>query len=406
VPFELFVALRYLRDGRSQTLLILAAAAVGVGVVIFTSSLLSGLQRTLVDKTLGSQPHIVLRAQDEAARPLARDQGPGTTVSSLQKPELRPRTISDWQQTRDALAHDSRIVALAPTVNGSAIVSRGNVGKSVTLRGIEPDNFGKIIPVFRKMVAGRFQLSGTDAVIGSELASDLGTSIGEKIRITTAEGGDDVLTVTGIFDLGNKEVNQRWVFVPLRLAQTLLDMLGKVSGIEIKVNRIFEAEAIAKSLEAKTGLVADSWMKLNTELLIGLKSQDSSGYMIEFFIMVAVALGIASVLIISVVQKSKEIGIMRAFGTRARRVLTIFLIQGAMVGFLGALLGLGVGSVLALAFSRLAVNPDGSPTFPVDLTPRLFLSAIIVSTSVGIIASIFPARKAARLDPTSVIKNG
>jgi lipoprotein-releasing system permease protein len=147
-------------------------------------------------------------------------------------------------------------------------------------------------------------------------------------------------------------------------------------------------------------------MKSNRDLLIALRSQSSSSYMIQFFVAVAVALGIASVLIVSVVQRSREIGILRAIGTSRRRVIRVFLIQGAILGAAGSLLGVGLGSALALFFASLAKNPDGSATFPVDLNLHLFVVSALLAIATGLVAAVAPAHRAARLDPVEVIRSG
>ena len=164
--------------------------------------------------------------------------------------------------------------------------------------------------------------------------------------------------------------------------------------------------AIENDGSDRTGLDADSWMKLNAELLTGLSAQSSSKNMIEFFVVVAVALGIASVLIISVVQKSREIGILRAVGTPPRRVLLVFLIQGGVLGFGGSLLGCGLGAILSKLFEGIARAPDGAPKFPLQLDLQLFLFATAIATGIGLLAAVIPARRASRLDPATAIRNG
>jgi lipoprotein-releasing system permease protein len=247
---------------------------------------------------------------------------------------------------------------------------------------------------------------GSETVIGAELAKDLGIGVGDKLRLVQNDGRGEVFSVVGVFDLGNKDVNQRWVFVSLRTAQTMLELGAKISTIEIRVNEVFDAEAIAQRIADRTGLQADSWMKINQQLLIALQSQSSSSYMIQFFVILAVALGIASVLVVSVVQKSREIGILKATGTSTARVMRVFFIQGGLVGLFGAVVGSGIGTVLALLFANLAKNPDGSPTFPVDLNLGLFSFATAVATGVGLVAAVVPARRAAKLDPAVVIRYG
>jgi lipoprotein-releasing system permease protein len=405
VPFELFVALRFLREGRMQTILILTGVAFGVGVMIFVHALISGLQTTLVKQTLGSQPHVVVRPQEGRARALARDTSV-SIASQIEKSSQRSPSLDQWQPVLAQIEQVPGVLAAAPTVAGSAFAAKGNVSKAVALRGVSPDQYVRVINVAEKIKGGEFRVDGTDTVIGTELAKDLGLGVGDKLRLVTAEGRSGVFTIRGIFDLGNKDVNQRWVFVSLRTAQTMLDLVGSVSTIEVRVKEVFDAEAISIEVANRTGLVADSWMKLNQQLLVGLSSQNSSSYMIQFFVMVAVTLGIASVLAVSVVQKSREIGIMKATGTSTKRVVRIFLIQGGLVGLLGALIGSGIGTALSLMFSSLARNADGSPTFPVDLRPGLFASAAAVATLTGLLAAVAPARRAARLDPATVIRYG
>lgn len=405
MPFEWFLALRFLREGRAQTGLILAGVAVGVGVIIFLSALISGLQDTLVKQTLGAQAHIVVRPPEDAARVLV--QGEEALAVRREKALARVQKITQWQQVLENILQTDEVTAAAPTVNGSAIASRGIAVKAVSLRGVEADSYDKIISIREKMKAGAFRLAGGEAVIGTELAKDLGLSLGDKIRLATVgeQGGErgDVFAVAGIFDLGNKDVNQRWVFVPMKSAQTLLDLPGAISTIEIRVRRYFGADDVARAIAARTGQVADSWTVLNRSLLIGLRSQNASSYMIQVFIVIAVALGIASVLVVSVVQKSKEIGILKAVGTSTGQVKRIFLIQGAIVGLVGSTLGSGIGTVLALLFANLAQNPDGSPTFPVDLNATLYLAATVIATLTGLVSAVAPAARAAKLDPAEAI---
>ena len=404
MPFEWFVAIRYLTKAKSQTALILSAVAIGVSVIVFLSALINGLQTSLIKQTLGSQPHVTIHPSDEAPRPLSQD---GTTTSnSIEKAPQRLRSIDQWP---DVLAQVDRVpgvVAASPTVTGAGFAERGNAKRAIVVRGIDPERFLGVIDVRAKMVAGRFDVSGGVVVIGSGLAEDLGVGVGDKIRLRTAEGVEDTVTVAGLFTLGAKPVDRTWVITSLRQAQTLYGLPGGATTIELRVSEVFEAEHVAADVHDRTGLVADSWMKLNAELLSGLQAQSSSKYMIQFFVVVAVALGIASVLIVSVVQKSREIGILRAFGTGASRVRTVFLIQGGLLGFGGSIVGCGLGAMFALFFENLAKGPDGAPRFPVDLDPMLFVSASLLAVGVGLASAWLPARRASKLDPATAIRYG
>jgi lipoprotein-releasing system permease protein len=405
VPFELFVALRFLREGKAQTALILGGTTIGVAVIIFLSALIGGLQATLIDQTLSSQAHVFLKRPDRTARIIAAPGGEAV-VARLEKTPEREKSIEQWQALLGEIRATPGVMAATPTAAGSAFASRGELSRSVALRGLDPPSFDTVIRVVPRIQAGHFRVEGTEAVIGTVLAHDLGVEVGDKIRLATPQGRGDVFTVSGVFDVGNKDVNQRWVLVSLRQAQTLLDLAGGITTIEVKVDEVFNAELMAQELSALTGLTADSWMKLNQQLLTGLQAQSSSSVMIQTFVVIAVALGIASVLGVSVIQKSREIGILKATGTSTGTVLRIFLIEGAIVGLAGSLLGGLIGAGLSTFFAYAVKNPYGESLFPIHLTPGLFVTAAAVALVTGLVSAWYPARHAARLDPAQVIRGG
>lgn len=406
MPFQWFVALRYLRDARGQTLLILAAVSVGVSVVVFLSALINGLQASLIDSTLGFQPHITLRVPREEPRPLV-EPTPGRAIARLIQPaSQRLRSIDQWPVRMAEAERVTGVTAASVTVTGSGVATRADARAPVVIRGVIPERFLAIIDLRSKMVQGRFDISGGNVSIGSTLASDLGISVGDKLRIASTEGVEDVVTVSGVFQLGNEGVDKTWVVTSLRHAQALFALPGGATTIELTVADVFAADRISDEIRMRTGLTADSWMKLNAELLQGLSAQSSSKTMIQFFVVVTVALGIASVLIVSVVQKSREIGILRAVGTPARRVLAVFLIQGGVLGLVGSFFGSALGVAFAKAFETLTSGQDGSPRFPVQVDLSLLVAASALATGIGLMAAVIPARRAARLDPSTAIRGG
>jgi lipoprotein-releasing system permease protein len=405
VPFEIFVALRYLRDQAGQTALILAGIGVGVGVIIFLSALITGLQQSIIDRTLGSQAHVVVRPPEEVPRLLPVD-GDALRAVTVERPPQRVRSIDGWRDIEAQMQRMPGVVGVAPTVTGPAIAVRGQGSIAISVRGIELESYQSIVDVEDRLVEGSFDLAGAQAVVGTELARKFGIGVGGRLRVQAAGDRGGVYTVAGIFDYNSNTLNETLVFVSLRGAQTLFDLNGGVSSIELKGEDIFGAEATALRIADRTGLQADSWMTTNGDLLVGLRSQSMSSVMIQVFVILAVALGIASVLAVSVVQKAREIGILRATGTQAGTVTKIFLIQGAVLGVVGSLLGIAIGTFLALFFASMARNPDGSATFPVALTGWLYARSVGVAMTVGLLAAVLPARDATRLDPATVIRNG
>jgi lipoprotein-releasing system permease protein len=405
MPFEWIVAVRFLREGRMQTLLIIGGATVGVAVIIFLTSLITGLQANLVARTLGTQAHIVVRPAEDKAQPQL-DRSRGDISARVEARAQRLRSIDQWERLLPSLRTMPDVVAASSMVSGPAFAVRGTATKSVVLMGIEPDQFLKIVKLDEQMVAGQFRVTGTDAVIGTTLANDLGVAVGDKLRLTSAESREDIVTITGIFDIGNTELNRRWVFIPQRLAQNLLDLAGGISSIDITVRDIFRAEEIALRIEGQTGLLVESWMRTNAQLLTALRSQTLTNQLIRGFVVLIVALGIASVLVVTVVQKSKEIGILRAMGTSPRRVMAIFLMQGGLVALIGSVLGSIMGIGLVHIFARVYKNADGTPIFRPEVSLWLMASACLVAVAVGLVAAVAPARRAARMDPVQAIRYG
>lgn len=406
MPFEWFVALRYMRDGKGQTALILAAVAVGVSVIVFLSALINGLQTALIDKTLGSQPHITLRVPREAPRSLATPTATTAIARSLQESPQRLRSIDQWPSAMATAEGTVGLVAASPSITGAGFARRGDAKSPIVVRGVDAERFLAIIDIRKRLIAGRFDIGAGEVVIGSKLAADLGIEVGDKLRVVTTEGIDDVVTTRGIFSLGNQAVDSAWVLTSLRHAQALYGLPGGATSIELKVADVFAAEQIAREVAGRTGLAAESWMTVNAELLAGLSAQSSSKSLIQFFVVVAVALGIASVLIVSVVQKSREIGILRAVGTPPQRILRVFLIQGGVLGLAGSIAGSALGAMFSKLFENLVRDPRGAAQFPIELSLPLFGFAVALATGVGLLSAVIPARRASRLDPATAIRNG
>jgi lipoprotein-releasing system permease protein len=403
MPFECIVAVRFLREGRLQTLFIVIGVAIGVAVIVFMSALLAGLQANFIRRALTAQAHIQLLPAKEVTRPLLNGAGllEGATV---QPPLQRLKSIDQWQAVVAQIEAMPQVTVVAPVASGSVLVVRGSVNRAVSAIGIEPAQYFCIVDLRDKIVRGSARLGGSDILIGTELAEDLAVEVGDKLRITVANGGVTTLTITGIFDLGSKGANQRSSFVALHTAQSLLGLPGGVTSLEVNVNDVYAAETVAKRITAATGVQADSWIKTGAQFFAAVSAQTTANTAIRFFVALSVAFGIASVLVVSVVQKSREIGILRAMGISRGQILRVFLLQGGLLAMAGALVGCAIGAVALVLWHRLERNADGTPMFPLDLNPTLFITALVLATAVGLVAAFSPAQRAARLDPVVAIR--
>ncbi len=404
MPFELLVALRFLREGRMQSVLILAGVTGGVAVIIFLTQLINQLQGTIIDRVLGSQAHVVIRPLEEVTRRVLTPSAQREVAAAVQPRDQRLRSVDQWERIAALAAATPGVLAVSPVVSGPAFASRGNSNKSVALLGVQPDAYRRVVRMDDYMTRGRFDVTGTNTLIGTDLASDLGVTVGDKLRVTSANGRSETLDITGLFDMGNRDLNRRWVFVTLKLAQTLLDLPGGVSNIDLTVTDLFNANQVADAVRASTNLTVDSWMQTNAGLLTALSNQTVSNNLIRSFVVIIVALGISSVLVVSVVQKQREIGILRAMGAGRRRIMTVFLLQGGLVGLAGSVLGSALAFGLLVVFSHIFKSPDGSALFSAQLDPMLVLMASVVACGVGLAAAAIPARSAARMDPVQAIR--
>lgn len=401
LPFAWMVALRYLREGRMQTVLILAGVTGGVAVIIFLTTLISQLQVSIIDRTLGSQAHIVIRPpQAVNLTTLPAD----STAAIVQPRAQRLRGIDQSASVAQLAAQTNGVLAVSSMVSGAGFAVRADASQSIALMGVDAEAYQRIVRMQKYLQLGTFDVAGANAVVGVELAKDLGITVGDKLRLVTVNGRNDLFSVSGIFDIGNRDLNRRWVFISTQVAQTLLDLPGGITQIDLRVAKLFEADGIARRLQAQTGLTVDSWMQTNAQLLSALNSQSMSNNLIRFFVTVIVAVGIASVLVVSVVQKQKEIGILRAMGASPRSIMSVFLLQGGFYGLMGSALGSTLALGLLTFFSKITRNADGTALVSADLDPAVAASACALALVVGLLAAALPARQAALLDPVQAIR--
>jgi lipoprotein-releasing system permease protein len=404
LPFEWIAAVRFLREGRMQSLFIISGVAIGVAVIVFMSALLAGMQANIFRRVLTSQPHITLERPKQVARPQHADSPGQWIISTIQKPSQRLSSVDQWQKVRDEARQRPDVSAVSPTVSGPAFVIRGDANQAISLIGIDPDQYTRIVPLPDKIIAGTYRMTNTDMLVGRQLADDLGVALGDKLRVATAAGGNLTLTIAGIFDMGSRGVNQRNVYVLLATAQNLLNLIGGVSSIDLTVPDPMQAETVAQAIHNETGLDALSWIASNNQLFVALNAQTFSSAMIRLFVALSVAAGIASVLVVSVVQRSKEVGILRAMGGSRGQIMRVFLIQGAIVGLLGSIIGSVLATGLMAAWRSVARNPDGTPMFALTVDPHLYLWAAVIATLTGLLAAVTPAIRAARLEPVVAIR--
>ena len=401
--FEWRVALRFLREGRMQSVLIIVGVAAGVAVIAYVTALIDGLQANTVAKTLGTQAHVALRAPDDVVTPSWPRDAATHTLSERQARAQRLRPVANWQALVPLLERRAEVRTVSPMVSGSGLALRGEASQSIALMGVELARYDRMVDLRRKLVDGAARLEPGDAIVGTELARDLGLRVGDRFSVNTGRVTDS-MRVSALVDLGIKDLNRRTVIVPLRSAQSLLELPGGATVLELQVADVWQAERLAAGLRQALPYKVESWQETNAQLVSALRAQSISTAVIRGVVAAVVVLGIASVLVVSVVQKQREIGILRAMGATRGQILRVFLLQGAVVGALGSVLGVLLAMLLVWLFTTLAVGPDGQPMFVIHLPPGTAAYTALLATVCGVLAALAPARRAAGMDPAQAIR--
>ncbi len=398
--YALKIASRYLLSSKAQSALLVFGVALGVFIFIFMSALIGGLAEYILHNTVGDISHVTIEAEAEDPAVLITP-ATGTVIASIEKANARQAVLRDAEAFIPLIEALPEVIAVSPQINGAGFMTRGSLVSQVSINGVIPGKESVIIGLEGYLVSGDVRLGTGLVVIGKRLAEDLSLSVGNTIRLDASTGVNTVLTVAGIYEIGQGGFDRATAYVSLATARTLFQIPQGVTRIEIKLDDLYASDAVAVRIAALTGLDAKSWTEEGQQLLDALQAQAQTGLILKSFAMVTIVIGVASSLLLSTYRRRPEIGIMRAMGASRMFVVFVFVTQGALVGVLGALAGAGIGYLALLGFpSRDEIAPGG---LPIDIGQGAFGVAILLTSIVSVLASILPARSAARLDPVTAI---
>ena len=426
LPFSFFLALRYLKPKRTSisiiTLISVLGVMLGITVLVVVISVMTGFDHELRRKILGFDPHVIVTSEG---------------------------VMSNWRSFKDKIDKTDGVVASAPFVQGPVIVDHDGRIFTPLMRGIDLEQEQKIIDLRNLVKQGKPELTNEDAIIGARLAGALGISVGDKITVyaagnirsiieelkrsqndpkakakTLAQLQTEVimpadLTVTGIFESGRYDYDFNIVFVPLHIGQELYSLGDDVHGISVETTGAYRAEAVKEALnETFNGeATAETWIDRNKDRFDAIRVERNVMFIILMFLIVIAAFSIMNTLITVTVQKTREIGVMKALGARTWQIVWVFLAQGMLVGFFGNAFGLGLGMTLIRyrnEFKEWLANVLHIQLFPADIYEFSSIPAEVVPRDVAIIclcaflicsvAALIPAWFAARLDPVKALR--
>ena len=374
------ISWRFLRSSPGQSALIAGGIAVGIATQIFVGSIIISLQANLLDTTIGSAPHVTIQAIKESD-PVRFTPKMEELVRS--DPRVKPGTI-------------------APVRSVPALFSNGTDSATLGLIGGNLDELDGIYKISDKTLSGTASLGNGEIMIGKEFAEKYGVSEGDSIALSLTGGQSGSFTVTGIFDLGSSQFNGRQAFVSGKVPQNVLGWANdEYQAINTQLIQPYDSKDVASSWSSRLpGVSVVEWQGQNASLLAGLVAQSASSYMIQGFVLVAVALGIASTLAIAAVQKTRQIGILKAMGMGDKPAGRIFLFQAAILGVAGSTLG------VLLSFAILALFSLSPAPFTISMEPTFVAISAGIGIGVALLSSIIPIRATSKLDPIEVIQNG
>jgi lipoprotein-releasing system permease protein len=426
LPFSLFLALRYLKPKRTFlsiiTLISVLGVMLGVTVLILVISVMTGFDRELRRKVIDFDAHILVSTEG---------------------------VLRDWRTLKTKIDNTPGVVATAPYIQGPVIAEFQNQRATPLIRGIDPAEEEKVIPLRKFIKYGELNLEGESAVLGIELARNLRISVGDKLtiyspgnvgqildeikKLENAKGEEEKqaidrlrdvilpkeLTVTGIFETGHYIHDSGYLLVPVYIGQELYGLEDALHGITVRTDNPYSAERVKREIEKflEPPEYAQTWIDMNHQFFEAVRLERSVMFFLLFFIVVVAAFGIMSTLITVTVQKRREIGIMKALGANIAQIIWVFLGQGTIVGLFGTLTGLGLGMTLIRyrnEFSHWLASTFHIEVFPREVYQFSSIPAEVIPGDVAVIcitafficsiAALIPAYFAARLDPVKALR--
>ncbi|HDI83138.1 MAG TPA: lipoprotein-releasing ABC transporter permease subunit [candidate division WOR-3 bacterium] len=401
--FIFFIAKRYIRIKKGEffrsliTIFSVTGVALGVATLIVVLSVMNGMSNDLREKILGTNGHIM--------------------VSKFYGEE-----IYNVNAVIDSIKHNiPEVVGATPYIFSKILIRHGNFTDGVIIRGVDTLTMDQVSNLRKKVILGRFDVSDNGVVLGNYLADGLRAHVGDTVEIAVPFGGiptpfgilprAERFVVKGIFDVGMYEFNATLALVSIEKAKGLLGRSG-VTGIELSIKDIYKAPEVSRKLVLLLGYPyrVRNWIEMNRNLFAALKLEKFAMFIILALIVVVAAFNIASILIMIVLEKTREIGILRAMGATGRKIMRIFMIDGLLVGGIGTTTGLIIGYVLCWAlgkykFISLPADVYFLDKLPVKMQPLDFLIVGVSAIIISFLATIYPALRASKMDPVEAIRN-
>ncbi len=403
-----FLALKLLIERKRQTIVSFLGVSIGVSAFVVMSSLMLGFQSYFIQQVIDLEPHIKIKPKESLEDSIKEK---FSVILGL-KPKEEEKILG-WRDLMAKLEENPEVLGVAPHLVSRGIVRYGTKEKPVNLIGIDPEREPKasIIERFLKYKNLQTIQNRRDGVVlGTLVAKGLGIKeLGQKVLLVAPNGETLTLRVVDIFDSGITNLDDTRVYLNINILQAILGKDGQVNEIIIKLRDPKRAEKIAKTLSLTVDYEVESWQKAYKNFLSIFKIQNIITYMIVFAILLVSAFGIFNIIMMTVLEKKKDIAILMAMGYSRTDILLIFLFQGVVVGIIGAVLGSIIGYGLQEYLESVKLDVEGlirTSGFVLYRSFSLYIYGAIFSILFSVFASLYPSYKASKLNPVDIFRSG
>jgi lipoprotein-releasing system permease protein len=401
--FELFLARRYLTARRKQafisviTFVSILGVTIGVMALVIALSLITGFQEDVQDKILGATSHLMVS-------------------------DLSGQGMKDYQELSEKIKKLPEVESVSPVIYNTVLITGPAKNAGALLKGLDFAEELSASSWLRQLSAGALPENNNQdqILLGKDLAASLGVSVGDVVNVLIPSGRltpvgllprTKSFRVCGIFNSGLYEFDSSTALITLELAQKLFSLPSKISYLQVRIKNIFQAERVAEKIHliSSPNIYVTTWMELNRSLFSALKLEKTLLFLTITLIVVVAALNIIASLVLMVMEKTRDIGVLMAMGATSNHVRKIFFLQGAIIGVVGTALGLSLGLFwcwLANTFKLIKVPVDIYQISYVPFHPRVFdlAAVVLVTLAITFISTLFPSRRAARIDPVMALK--
>ncbi len=408
---QLQVALTHLTGRRRQTLVSLTGVVLGVAFFLAVSSLMRGSEQDFIKRLVDNSPHITV--SDEVRRPRTqpaerRWAGGAINIRNL-KPQTETRGIRGYRE-KLALVEAIPGLRVAPVLVGSAVLTFAGREEGVTLSGIVPKTMKTVSTIQDKMVEGSLDaldVNPNGIVVGTGLAEKFNLGLGRNLTVVAASGASRAMKVVGIFRTGNAAVDETQTFTLLKRAQVMFERPNRVNRFLIQLDDAYAARTVGQRIEDATGDKSVSWVEASEDILSVLVVRNIIMYSVVSAILIVASFGIYNTLSTIVLEKTRDIAILKSMGFHARDVRLIFLFEGVIIGVIGSLFGLALGAGLMHVLSLVQIKPPGVSEkvfLPIWWGAQQFVLATAFAMTSCILAAWLPARRAGRVHPVEILR--